>query len=126
MVDKMSAYSRDASKADLPTYDAGKFKLPVVREETDVEVPSFVACGWSPSKYALEDTLHECEDYRAAILAEAEPGTSGLPMDATQYAFAIAGMKIAWDPPLDPPGGHHYLRWVVAQQPAARREGRDR
>lgn len=118
MVDKMSAYSRDASKADLPTYDAGKFKLPVLREKTGVEVPSFVGLRMVAIESALIDTLREYEGYRAALLAEAEPGTSGLPMDATQYAFVIGGMKIVWDPPMPSGGGNHYLRWVVGQEPA--------
>ncbi len=119
MQDRMSAYSRDASIAELPSYDIAKFTLPVLRKKAGIEVPSFVGLRAVAVEQAMADTLRKYEDYRAAILADAEPGTSGLPMDATQYAFVIGGMSIAWDPPMAQPGPNHYLRWVVGQEPAA-------
>lgn len=122
MVEKMSAYSRDASKADLPTYDVNQFNLPVAREEVGVpvtgeeagvQVPSLVGLDLIVIEHALENTLRSYEEYRATLPAS-------YVMDATQYAFIVSGVKIKWEPP-PPPAKKHFGKrvwWVVAQEPA--------
>lgn len=119
MQHKMSEYSRDAGKAELPRYDTGTVRLPVLRPRPGIPVPSFVGLRLVAVEVALRDTLREYADYCTEILAASEPGTSGLPMSAEQYACVVGGPKVVWSPPLPTHLSNHYLRWIVSQDPAA-------
>jgi len=121
MTDQAEACSKNADQCDFPNYDVGTYQLPVLKQRpSGIPVVSLVGLRAVAIEVALEDTLREYEDYQAAILAEAEPGST-VQADKNQYEFIISGVKITFDQhAMDVgPGHHHYLRWVVGQDPAS-------